>query len=168
MSSESSRNLRFALLAFAAALAVWFFAIRSPGVDGQVRRRLDEVQKLVGKVPGETNLESLNKARKISELFATDFEFTAPQFDFATRDRRTLVGAIHDYRSRSSTVAMLTRDVEVSVDEAARRATVHLVAEFVSGVDDILGREAYAFQINLKEENDEWRIDYVRLLEVLE
>jgi hypothetical protein len=168
MSSGNSRNLRFLVFAVVAAAAVWFFATRSPDIDGQVRRQIDEVRKLVGKVPGENNLESMNKARKISELFATDFEFVAPQFDFATRDRRALVGAIHDYRSRSGTVAMLTRDVDVSVDEVARRATVHLIAEFVSGVDDLVGREAYAFQINVKEENDAWRIDYVRLLEVLE
>ena len=168
MSSERTSNLRFILLVVAAALVVWFVATRNQGIEGQVRRQIDEVQKLVGKVPGENNLESLNRARRVSELFATDFEFVAPQFDFATRNRRALVGAIHDYRSRSSTVAMLTRDLEISVDEAARRATVHLIAEFVSGVDDLLSREAYAFQINVKEENDEWRIDYVRLLEVLE
>lgn len=163
-----SRNLRIALVAAAALLAIWFLTTRDRGIEGQVRRQIDEVRKLVGKVPGESNLESLNKARKISEVFAIDFEFVAPQFDFATRDRRALVGSIHEYRSRSSTVAMLTREVEVSVDEAARRATVHLIAEFVSGVDDLVGREAYAFQINCKEENDEWRIDYVRLLEVFE
>ena len=163
-----SRNLRVALLALAAILIVWLFVGRDRGIEGQVRKQIDEVRRLVGKLPGENNLESLNKARKISELFSTDFEFVAPQFDFATRDRRALVGAIHEYRSRSGTVAMLTRDVEVSVDEAARRATVHLIAEFVTGADDLVGREAYAFQINCKEENDEWRIDYVRLLDVLE
>ena len=39
----------------------------------QVNRRIKEIQKLVSKSPGESDLVALGKARRISEMFADNF-----------------------------------------------------------------------------------------------
>jgi hypothetical protein len=133
-----------------------------------IERNLATIQKLISKPPGESDLAALGKARSAAELFANRFEFEAEQFDFHTRDRRQLISGIHQYRSRAQTILMQLRDQELSVDERHGRATSHVTALFITKARDFAGREAYRFQINWLEQEGEWRMDYVRLLEIIE
>jgi hypothetical protein len=79
-----------------------------------------------------------------------------------------LIAGIQAYRSRAQTILMQFPDTEVSVDAEQGRATTHVTAQFITTARDIAGREAYRFQINWVEEEGEWRMDYVRLLEIIE
>jgi hypothetical protein len=134
----------------------------------QVNRKIKEMQKLVSKTPGESDLVALGKARKISEMFADPFEFRAEGFDFYTRDRQRLAAGVHQYRRFSQAIAMRVREKELTVDEEHRRASTYLTADFVTKARDITGREAYRFRIDWVEEGDDWKIDYVELVEILE
>lgn len=133
----------------------------------QITRALGRIEGLVAKAPGEDNLTALGKARALSEMFADPFEFEAEQFDFSTRDRQRLAAAVHQYRSRSQAIGVAIRDRDVSVLPEQNRGTVHLTVEFATKFQDLAGREAYRFQMNWVEQDDEWRIDYVRLLEIV-
>ena len=145
----------------------WFFSwYTSP--ERRIHSQLGEIQRLISKAPGESNLEALAKVRAATELFAESFEFEAGQFDFHTRDRQKLISGIHAYRSRAQTILMQFPEKDISVDPEHSRATSHVTAHFVTKARDLAGREAYRFQINWVEQSGEWRLDYVRLLEILE
>ena len=65
-------------------------------------------------------------------------------------------------------MAVRIRDRELSLVPEQGRATSHVSVEFLTRFRDIAGREAYRFQINWREVDGEWLIDYVKLLEVCE
>jgi hypothetical protein len=162
-----SKGLRFG--AVAVLLVAGWLLIRWYGSEERlINRNLKQIQKAVAKVPGESNLKGLAKARSVSEMFADNFEFEAGQFNFYTRDRQQLVSGILQYRSSAQAILMQIRDKELNVDARHGRATSDLTADFITKASDITGREAYRFQINWVERDGEWRIDYVRLLEVIQ
>jgi hypothetical protein len=144
----------------------WYRWFTSP--ERQIDNQLERIQKLISKAPSEDNLRALAKARQATDLFAADFEFVAPQFDFHTRDRQRLISGIHQYRSRAETILMQFPETALSVDTDQGRATSHVTAQFITKAQDLAGREAYRFQINWVEQEGEWRMDYVRLLEIFE
>lgn len=160
------------VVAIAAGLLIliggwWLFSwYTSP--ERRIHGRLTEIQKLISKVPGENNLNALAKARAATDLFADSFEFEAEAFDFHTRDRQQLIAGIHSYRSRAQTILMQFPQKELSVDKKNGRATSLVTAHFITKTRDIAGREAYRFQINWIEQDGDWRMDYVRLLEIIE
>ena len=135
--------------------------------ERRIHRNIARIESLVAKAPTEDNLTALGKARSLTELFAETFEFEAEQFDFSTRDRQRLAAGVHQYRSRSQAIAVQIRQHELSVSPEQSRATSHLTVEFMTRFQDISGREAYRFQINWVEQEGEWLIDYVRLLEII-
>lgn len=151
------------LLGLLAWFVVWF---RSP--ERRIRREVDRIQELVDKTAGESSLAGLAAAREVTELFAEGFEFSAEPFRFHTRDRRELAVGIHRYRSSAAAIDMRVRDHELNVDRTHRRATSLLLAEFITRSRDLAGTESYRFQVNWVETESGWRIDYVRLLEVVE
>lgn len=136
--------------------------------ERRINAQLGEIQKLISKAPGENNLNALAKARAATELFAEGFEFEAQQFDFHTRDRQRLISGIHQYRSRAQTILMQFPDKELSVDEEHGRATSHLTAHFITKAKDLAGRETYRLQINWVDQDGTWKMDYVRLLEIID
>ena len=134
----------------------------------QVSRTIKEIQKLVSKSPGESDLVALGRARRVSEMFADNFEFRADGFDFYTRDRQRLAAGVHQYRSYSQAIAMRVRDKGLTIDKEHGRASSVLIADFVTQARDINGREAYRFRIDWVEQEGDWKIDFVELLEILE
>ena len=156
----------------AAALVVivggwwWYSWLTSP--ERLIDKQLGRIQELVSKAPGEDSLGALAKARSVSELFADNFEFVAEQFDFHTRDRRQLISGIQQYRSQAQSILMHYPGKDLSVDPDESRATSLVTVQFFTQARDLSGREAYRFQINWLEQDGEWRMDYVRLLEIME
>ena len=146
----------------------WFAVSWYSSPERQINRKLIQLQKLVAKAPAEDNLTAIGKARSVTEMFTDDFEFVAEQFNFTTRDRQQLAVGIHQYRSRAQALAVQIRDRELSVVPEQGRATSHVTVEFLTQFRDVSGREAYRFQINWREGDGEWLIDYVKLLEVFE
>ncbi len=165
---DSRRGLYAALAAVALALVAWAFLAWWRSDERRIRSKVSQIQEQVEKTSGESNLVALDKARRITGLFAPEFEFRARQFDFQTSERSALAAGIHRYRSLSDRIAMKISGDELHVDPVARRASQFFTAEFVTGFRGSLGREAYAFQVNWVERDGDWRIDYVDLLEVLE
>lgn len=162
----SRRTLALVALAGLLLSALWLW---SQGDERRIDRNLKRIQKLVAKGPGESRFEGLRRAQEITGLFADSFAVEAEPLDFASRDRRSLAAGIHQYRSFSSQISMRIRDREHSVDGRLGRATTYLTAEFLTSLGDALtGREIYRLQINWVEQAGDWRIDYVRLLEVIE
>lgn len=161
-------SLRLVAALVAVGAGVWIFAAWYGSDARRIGRNLERLQTLVGKLPAESDLTGLGKSRKIAELFADRFEFRARQFDFATRDRGRLVSAIHQYRSRSDTIAMRIFDRDLQIDPDARRATTLFTAEFITGVRGTMGREGYRFQVDWVELDGRWQADFVDLLEVIE
>lgn len=157
-----------ALAGLLTLLGTWGIVSWYTSPERRINAQLSEIQKLISKAPGENNLTALAKARAATDLFADSFEFEAEQFDFHTRDRQQLISGIHSYRSRAQTILMQFPQKDLSVGADQGRATSQVTAHFITKARDIAGREAYRFQINWIESDGEWRMDYVRLLEILE
>lgn len=163
-----SRSVGVALAALLILVGGWWLFSWYTSPERRINAQLNEIQKLISKAPGENNLNALAKARAATELFAESFEFEAQQFDFHTRDRQQLISGIHQYRSLAQTILMQFPEKDLSVDQEHGRATSQVTAHFITKARDVAGREAYRFQINWVERDGEWRMDYVRLLEILE
>jgi len=163
-----SRPVVFAVAALLILFGGWLWFDWYTSPERRINAQLGEIQKLISKAPGENNLNALAKARAATELFADSFEFEARQFDFHTRDRQQLISGIHQYRSRTQTILMQLPEKDLSVDPQQGRATSQVTAHFITKARDIMGREAYRFQINWVEQEGEWRMDYVRLLEIID
>lgn len=163
-----SKPVRTALGGLLLIIGSWWLYGWYTSPERRINKQLSQIQKLISKAPGENNLNALAKARAATDLFADTFEFEAEQFDFHTRDRQQLISGIHQYRSRAQTILMQIPEKELSVDARHGRATSHVTAQFITKTRDLTGREAYRFQINWLEQDGVWRMDYVRLLEILE
>lgn len=132
----------------------------------RIGRQLDRLLESVEKAPGENQLVAALKAQEVASRFADPFDFRARQFDFATRDRQTLVRSVALYRLRSERIAPRVVDRRLDVAAEERRATMRLTVRFVGGWQGLDG-EAYRFQIGWREQEDEWRIDSVDLIEIV-
>lgn len=152
-----------ALLAAVAAFFTW-----KGGDRREIERQLDRMQELVSKSGSENSLVALNRARQITELFATHFEVRAEQLRFSTRDRQQLAGFIHGYRRGSERIRMRISDTSLSISPELARATQHASFQFTGSGPMGSPSETYRVQINWLKEDDGWRIDYVDLIEILE
>lgn len=146
--------------------ATWWWSARNSD-ERRIRRQVDRLMHLAEKEPGEGALAALERARAITDIFASEFELRARPFGFHTRDRRALAAAIQSYRASSDRIWAEVSDSDLQVDPEAGRAILHLTARFGGGAFSFDGREAYRFQIDWVEENGEWRIAYADLLDVV-
>jgi hypothetical protein len=144
------------------------FWVSRSGDQKAIERQLNELTDLVSKDGAETQLAGLNQARLITELFASSFEVRAEQLRFSTRDRREIAGFIHGYRRSSDRITMRTSDKALDIDETSRRATHRVNFQFNGGGPMGSPSERYRVQINWLEEEGEWKIDYIDLIEILE
>ena len=164
----NGRRLRALICLAVLLVGGWLTVQWWTSAERRINKNIEQMQKLVSKAPGESDIVALGKARKISEMFADSFEFRAEDFDFYTRDRQRLAAGVHQYRSFSQAIAMRVRDKDSTVDQEHRRASTYLIADFVTSARDVTGREAYRFRIDWVEQADDWKIDFVELLEILE
>ena len=162
------RQKRVKLLLLIAALGVASWLLLRDGPEHRIRKQTETIRELVSKLPSESDLEGLGRASKISALFAPEFEVDAPQFNFSTRERRALAGFIHRYRSGSSMIAAQVLEQEIGLDAKSEHATSHITTRFLTSTRDLTRSETYRFQVNWRLDAGEWKIDYVRLLEIRE
>jgi hypothetical protein len=159
--------LRLGLAVLAIGLLIVFWSTRS-GDRRRIERQLDEFQELISKDSVETPLAGLNRARLITELFASRFEVRAEQLRFSTRNRRELASFIHGYRRGADRISMRVSRATLDIDAENRRATHRVDLQFTGGGPLGSPSERFRVQINWFEEEGEWRIDYVDLVEILE
>ena len=153
-----TRRAPWAALALAAALTAC-----AGGEEGRIRRELAEIHRLVAKTPAETELESLARARQIALHFTDPLTVVAEPVDVTTRDRRSLMGTVLQYRSRASTLYLRIYDEEVLVDESRRRARLTATVEFVRDLADLAGAERYAVTLHWVRVEDDWQIERAEL-----
>ncbi len=154
------------LLWGALAVAVVAWAVSRLGSDDtrRIRQRLGEVERLIEKAEGESNLAGAGKVRRLGELFAPELEILIEPYSEQVSDRSELRRVVMGYRSRAATIAVAFRDRELEVDAGGRRARLDAVAA-VSGDGD--RRESYRVAIDWEKLGDEWLIRRIDVLEVL-
>lgn len=151
-------------LAAAAALigllltANWYFS-----TEQKISRRLQRIQKLVAKIPTESDLSGLAKARSLSEMFAEPFTISARPEDYSTSDRQTLIRGIHQYRSRSSTLAMEITGQQIFLDATGDGANSFFTVRFLADLDDLRGADQYDVRIHWRDEDGTWQISDVQV-----
>lgn len=158
------RRLLVVVTILAAIAALWTWR----NSDGRrIARELDQLTELVAKDGGESPLIGLARARQITGLFASHFEVRAEQLDFSTRDRQQLASFIHGYRRGAERIGVRVFDTSLSIDPRLGRATQHASFRFTGRGPLGSSSETYRVQINWLEEDGEWRIDWVDLLEIV-
>ncbi|MDX1501621.1 MAG: hypothetical protein R3325_04595 [Thermoanaerobaculia bacterium] len=149
---------RAALLALGLGVAA-LLAACGDGEERRIRRALAEIRGLAAKAPGESELAGLATARKIALHFTDPVSVTAEPVGLATRDRRGLIGAIHQYRSRTDALYVRTYDEELELDPAGGRARMTLTVEFVRELADLAGAERYAVVLYWVRGDGEWLVE---------
>lgn len=155
-----------ALLALLVVLPVswaWWHSDRR-----RIEAQLDGLADAVAKSGPEGALEAAATARAVTRFFAEPFEIRAAEVGFGTRSRQDLMRFVARYRGGSERIAMEI-DVE-SLDVASAHSRASMLASFVFRSGGPLGdsTERYRVQVNWLEQNDEWKIDYIDLLEIVE
>lgn len=134
----------------------------------RIDRRLDELGEAIEKSGSENALAALASSRAVAELFGEPFEVRAEAVGFSTRDRRELMRLVHRYRASAERISMRIDRESIDVSAEDRRATSIVAFTFRSGGPLGESTERYRVQINWKEEEGRWWIDYVALLEIVE
>lgn len=149
----------------AVAVAVWAVARLGSDDARRIRRRLGELERLIEKAEGESNLVGAGKVRRLGELFAPELEVAIEPYSQTVSGRSELARVTMAYRSRSAAIDVAFRAVELDVDAASRTARLDAVA-VLSGDD--ARRESYRVSFAWQKLGDEWLIRRVDVLEVLE
>lgn len=148
----------------AIALAVW--ALSFLGGDARrIRHRLDELEELIEKTEQENNLVAANKARLLGGFFTNRFEIEIVPYSQVVTDRQQLMQVAMGYRSRSERIGVAFREEELAIDAERRSADMGVVAE-LTGRRVSLTPERYDLLIQWSEEDGEWRIRRLEVLEV--
>lgn len=133
----------------------------------RIERELEEIRELLSKSGHEAELAAVARAGDVTGRFADPFEVRARDYGGSMTDRRSVAGTIHRYRSSADRIAVIFSDHDLTVDGS--RATMEFVAEFQTTLlDGLSGSERYRFRIDWREQDGDWRIALVDLLEVVE
>jgi len=131
--------------------------------ERKIHRRLEHIQRLVAKTPAESDLAGLGSARKIAEQFAEPFAVRADPEGYSATDRRTLIGGIHQYRSRSSALVMEISGEQIFLDQNDSGANSFFTARFISDLSDLRSADRYDVRIHWVHSNKGWLIDDVQV-----
>ena len=91
---------RFVVAVFVLVAAAWVFVVWN-GDARRIDRRLAELQELAAKSLVEIQFQGAGKAKKIADLFASEFELSAESESYVTSSRQDLIRGVMAYRSRS-------------------------------------------------------------------
>lgn len=153
--------------ALALAVAVW--AYNQWNSDRRrIGRQLSRLQSLVAKDGDENALTQASKAAQVGELLTGTFEIHLGPFSSVLTDRARLSQVMFQYRSRASRIDVDFRDQELTLDDRLRIGDMTVVAAVDGSADGTLYREAYRFRMRWVVEDEEWRMQRVELVEILE
>ena len=116
----------------------------------------------------ESAIEKLAVARAISGIFAATFEIRAQQVGFQTDNRQELIRFVHHYRSGAASIQMRISTRSLHIVSEHRRATQNASFEFLTGGPLGSANESYRVQVNWLQEDGQWLIDYIDLLEIVD
>ncbi len=123
-----------------------------------------KLQKLAAKSPVETQFQGAGKAKKIADLFASNFELRAESENFATSSRQDLIRGILSYRARTATLTVAVGREDLFVDPSGRSATHYAYVEFINDLGDLAGAELYPVRIEWVKEDSAWLIAKLEVL----
>ncbi len=153
------------LAAAVAVLAIGWLVLGLWNSDARrIERRLAKLQKLAGKTLVETQFRGAGKAKRIADLFATDFDFIAEPENFATSNRQDLIRGVMAYRSRSKSLLVDVLRKDLFVDPGGASATHYAYVQFVNDLGDFAGTTTYPVQIEWVKEGGEWMIKKLEIL----
>lgn len=151
------------------ALAVAYWLVQGWNSDRRrIGRQLDELRELVEKTGPENDLAAANKARQVGDLLARDFELHLEPYGPVVTDRQRLMQVTLGYRRRAERIGLDFHDREFTVDPRLRVADLTTTATLTGRTAGSAYRELYRLRLGWVEEEGEWRIRRVELLEVLD
>ena len=152
----------------ALGVLVWWFGQRD-GDEQRIGRQLDALREVIEKSGGEGDLEAVQRARQLGFFFARDFEVRGDPIGVLT-DRQRLGQIMLQYRRQSETVGLGFRDQQLEILETGGRKVgeMEVVATLTGRTGADIRRESYRVAFLWVEEEGEWLLEVVELLEVLE
>ena len=161
----NARRLAAAVLLAAAALALWVWW-RSP--ERRLARRLDALVESLEKEGEEGSLVAAATAREVLGFFAEGFLVRARPYEGSLGDPQELMGAVMRFRGAAPRIAIVVGDREVQMHPGDRTAAVVFVATVtLDGSGRGPGRESWRVRSLWVEDDGEWRISELELVERL-
>jgi len=150
--------------ALLAALGAWRWW---PSDRRQIERRLDELVAACEKSGPDSPLSLLGRTQTILDSFAAGLLVQAGPYGGSFRDARELAGFIHRYRATSSRVEIAVTESELVVrpNRTAEMSAVFRVSGERGGGP---GRESFRAQLFWVDEEGDWKIREVEVVERLE
>ena len=168
MSDTSSRLPKVLYGALALAVLLWLYNSWNSD-ERRLVRRLDALRGVVEKSRGESDLEAVHRARKLGGFFAREFRVEGAPFGvFSDRQRMGQLFVQYRRHSESIGVGLSGREVELMGTGPGKAAQVALVATLTGRTGTDFRRESYRLLFLWVEEDGEWVIERLELLEVLE
>lgn len=162
-----SRSIQLLYAVLIVAVAFWIWSQWSSD-RRRIQRQLGRLQDLIEKTGDENSLTAANKARQVGNLMTREFEIGLEPYAGVVTDRARLSQVVLGYRDASSRIGLDFRDQELGLDETHGFADMTLVATVTGAIDGNSYRERYRLRLRWIEEEGEWLIQRVDLLEVLE
>jgi hypothetical protein len=151
-----------ALVAAGVAIALWWGSDRR-----RILARFEVLQGAIEKSGPEGALDRLGHARAVSDLFADGFVILAQPYEGTIADRQQLMGVVDRYRGSAETIAVSDSDVVLALRPNAT-ADMTAVVEAVGLRPGGPGRERLRLRVAWREDEGEWRIQELEVVEVLD
>jgi hypothetical protein len=159
------RGVAIATLLLLAAAAAWWY-LANP--ERKVLRRLDALADQLHKEGDESQLVAAATARGTAEWFAPGFFIRADPYEGQLTDPQQLMGAVMRFRGAAERVDVAFTSREVVIDPVAHTALVGFVATATLDGGSGSGRESWRVRSLWVEDDGEWRIAELELLEQVE
>jgi hypothetical protein len=159
------RTVVAVVLLLAAGLAAWRH-FTSP--QRQVLRRLGALADLLAKDGPENQLTAAATARGVAGFFAPGFFVRADPYEGELADPQQLMGAVMRLRGPAQRLDVAFSDRDVRLDEVSRTAVVGFVGTVSLDRGAGQGRESWRVRTLWVEDDGEWRIAELELLEQIE
>ncbi len=154
-----------AVVALAAALLAifrWWTSDRR-----RILGRFEALQVAIEKGGSEGALDRLAHAREVTQFFADGFVILAQPYEGTVSDRQQLMGIVDRYRASAETIAVSDSEVELTLRPNATGEMTAVVEAF--GIrPQGPGRERLRLRVAWREDDGQWRIQELEVLEVLD
>ena len=134
----------------------------------RIERQLGKLQDLIEKTGKESALVAANKAREVGLLLTREFELHLEPYAGVVTDRARLSQVVLGYRNSAASIGLEFRDRDLGLDPDLGIGDMTTVAVVTGSLGGDRYRERYRLRLRWIEEEGEWLIQRVDLLEVLE
>jgi hypothetical protein len=147
---------------------VWFLAL---GEEARVRRQLDPLAETASVEPGESALIRAARATRVARYFTEHARLDLGEPYRPIEGRDALMGLASAIRLPPGGILVEIKTAALTLDEAAKRATVEMTAEVESASSSSGGGERLLdgreFLVRLVMVDGEWLIEEMRAIRVV-